>query len=262
VIGEGSQANLYDVRESSHVARLAAQYTRPDLAVEYEVLHDRHVARALSRLTADDEIAMIALALHGLRPTERILIPSVVHEVIRHAKCPVLLAPRPSPVLHTDRGPGARVVVGVDGSPADHGPLVVAADEAARRHARLEIVHAWSRSWTVVEGGIVSGGDVEIDTRNARDVMNIAALKAKALAPEVEIIEWLVERDPTDALLDAAWDADLVVVGERRYKPVERWMLGSTTEAIIHRSPVPIIVVPEWTETKIAASTDDAMSPA
>jgi nucleotide-binding universal stress UspA family protein len=257
VIGEGAQGDLIDSRESSYVARLASEFARPDLAVEYEVLHDRHVARALARLTEDDDVAMIALASHGLHATERVVIPSVVHEVIRHARCPVLLAPRPSTAHHADRGPGARVVVGVDGSPADHGPLVVAADEAARRNARLEIVHAWTRSWAVVEGGVMAGGDSDVDIANANEVMQVAVLKAKALAPDIEILEWIVELGPIDALLDAAWDADLIVVGERRYKPIERWMLGSTTEAIIHRSPVPIIVVPEWTETRLAESAID-----
>jgi nucleotide-binding universal stress UspA family protein len=257
VLEERTQAGLLDARESSHVARIAADHTRRDLCVEYEVLHDRHVARALARLTADDDVAMIALATHGFRPAERVVIPSVVHEVIRHARCPVLLAPRPSATRHVDRGPGARVVVGIDGSPADHGPLIVAADEAMRRHARLEIVHAWARSWAVAEGGVVVGGNTDADIANAREIMHIAVLKAKALAPGIEVIEWLVELGPVDALLDAAWDAELVVVGERRYRPIERWMLGSTTEAMIHRSPVPVIVVPEWTETKLAEAAED-----
>ena len=46
-------------------------------------------------------------------------------------------------------------MVGVDGSPGSARALDWAVDEAARRHARLDVVHAWNYPWVVSGRGCV-----------------------------------------------------------------------------------------------------------
>ena len=46
-----------------------------------------------------------------------------------------------------------RIVVGVDGSEGSARALDWALDEAARRHARLDVVHVWNYPWVVSRQG-------------------------------------------------------------------------------------------------------------
>lgn len=54
---------------------------------------------------------------------------------------------------------------------------------------------------------------------------------------------------PASVLLDAASGATVLVVGRRGRSAVQHRLLGSTSTAVVTRSPVPVVVVPEqWLE--------------
>jgi nucleotide-binding universal stress UspA family protein len=50
---------------------------------------------------------------------------------------------------------------------------------------------------------------------------------------------------PATVLLDAAAEGALLVVGRRGHSAVQHRLLGSTSVAVVARSPVPVVVVPE-----------------
>jgi nucleotide-binding universal stress UspA family protein len=248
VLPEGSPAMVGDVRESSYVAELALSSSRPGCQVQFDVLHDRYVGRALIRLAEDSDVAMLAMSSLGLAPVERLMLPSVAHHVLRHARCPMLLGPRTAPVAPFDHGHGPRVVVGVDGTSADRGALTVAVGEAERRGAMLEIVHAWTPTWYYTEvGAMIPHDDAPVRER-AQQILAAAVIEAKHVASELKVTGWLTDRMPIDALLEASVGADIVVVAEHHYNAFERWLEASTTESLVRRSSVPVMVVPEWSE--------------
>jgi nucleotide-binding universal stress UspA family protein len=72
------------------VARLAGA---PD-AGEETLLHGSRVAETLLSLSAEPRVALLALATHGLGRFERLLAGSVTLDVVRRARCPVLVARR------------------------------------------------------------------------------------------------------------------------------------------------------------------------
>jgi len=76
-------------------------------------------------------------------------------------------------------------------------------------------------------------------------VGNEALSKASELAQAagVEAETKLVEARPVEAILDEAKNHDLVVMGTHGRSGLDRFMLGSMTEAVLHRSERPVLVL-------------------
>lgn len=136
------------------------------------------------------------------------------------------------------------VVVGVDGS-ADAGAAArLAAEEALRRHAPLDLVLAFP--WP--EGATVPAPE-GFDGRAAMHVMAELALETTADElrrhhPGVTVRSSLVVGPAPEVLLAAARSAQLLCVGSRSSNAVEDVLLGSTAAAVARAAPCPVLVVP------------------
>lgn len=78
-----------------------------------------------------------------------------------------------------------------------------------------------------------------------RRVGSEALSKADELAQAagVEAETKLVEAKPVDAILAEAKNHDLIVMGTHGRSGLDRFMLGSVTEAVLHRSDKPVLVL-------------------
>ncbi|WP_027881553.1 universal stress protein [Meiothermus rufus] len=68
-------------------------------------------------------------------------------------------------------------------------------------------------------------------------------LSAEARAKGVQARALLVEAHPVPAILEAAKAHDLVVMATHGRKGVERVMMGSVTDKVLHNCPTPVLVV-------------------
>lgn len=137
-------------------------------------------------------------------------------------------------------------VVGVDGSESAGEALRLAAAEAELHGARLRIVVVWEMPAAAYGGGFVpSIDDKTFDAlRNrAQSVADEAAAMVAELAPAVECAAVVLNGQPAEALLGAAVDADLVVVGSRGLGGFKRLMLGSVSDQVVHHAVCPVLVV-------------------
>jgi nucleotide-binding universal stress UspA family protein len=134
------------------------------------------------------------------------------------------------------------IVVGVDGS--------ACADCAVRR--AIELAAALGDSLVVayaVEPPFRSVGDEWREARTAIEEIGrpiVDAAVARAVEAGVEAEGVLVPRRPTEALLGLAdeRDARMIVVGTASERPITGIILGSVPHKLMHRSPVPVLVVP------------------
>ena len=131
------------------------------------------------------------------------------------------------------------VVVGVDGSEGSLRALRWAAKEARIRGARLRLVRAWSYV-DQPEGNF----DPSYDEEAARRVVDESVSSLGTDSAGLEIERRVVCDLPARALLDAAADADLLVVGSRGLGGFQGLLLGSVSQQVAHHAPCPIVIVP------------------
>jgi len=208
-------------------------------------------------LVADSQdAAMLVLGSRGLGGFRGLLLGSVSAQCVEHARCPVVIVrDRSLPAeLGDGRVPvGARVVVGVDGSAGSTKALRWAAAEAVRRQASLLVVCAWQP--TPLGGYMVP--PTEGYEHAADEILDEALAVAHGQEPELKVE---VKREfgaTVPVLVDAARDADLLVVGARGHGGFAGLLLGSTSQAVVRHAPCPVAVVrPEATGAETVEPED------
>lgn len=133
-----------------------------------------------------------------------------------------------------------RVVVGYDGSEHARTALGVAAEEARRRGARLDVVTAWTAP--VVFAGMEVLPPPRSDYREAANELVQRAVGE--LPTDVQAEGIAVEGSPAASLVDAARGAALLVVGSRGRGGFAGLVLGSTSHQVTAHASCPVLVVP------------------
>jgi nucleotide-binding universal stress UspA family protein len=135
-----------------------------------------------------------------------------------------------------------RIVVGVDGSETSRQALAWAVDEAARRDATVEAVHAWHLPYAEGFAFTSSAFDPTLYESAARDVLtaDIAAVEGAAAVVEPVVVHGAA----APMLLERAAGADLLVVGTRGRGGFAGLLLGSVSHQLVQHAPCPVVVVP------------------
>jgi nucleotide-binding universal stress UspA family protein len=134
----------------------------------------------------------------------------------------------------------SRIVVGIDGSELAQRALEWAVDEARRRGAVLEVVHAWTMP-RPDEFVPVVAEDAVRDAAERVLAVAIGDLVDDSHPPEV--LPRLVEGPPANALLAASKGADLLVVGSHGHGGFVGMLLGSVSQRVLHHATCPVVVV-------------------
>jgi len=169
---------------------------------------------ALIREAEHERDTLIAVGSHGVGRMTGIVMGSVATNVIHKAPCSVLVARKRSDAFPR------KIVVGVDGSPESAAAYAVAKQLAERFETELVAV--------VAHGG-------EPVNRNLVD-------------PLVGHYREDLPDEPVPALVAAAADADLLVVGSRGLHGLKA--LGSVSEQVAHRARSSVLIVREPTRER------------
>ncbi|TQK50025.1 nucleotide-binding universal stress UspA family protein [Streptomyces sp. SLBN-118] len=237
-------------RTLSHAAdRLIERH--PHLRISADV-----IARpAPAGLLAEAEAAeVLVLGSRGLRGVGGFLVGSVAQAVVAHARRPVVLVRTgtvtggdnvPSPdggaSTLTPHGP---VVLGIDPSSPCGELIEFAFDEAARRQAPLQAVHAWDfpHASGYAPGPMDAGARAESGAEASRALASALEPWRKKF-PAVEVHELVAEGRPVQQLLEAAQGAGLLAVG-RRVRPGSMGThTGRVAHALMHRAGCPVAIV-------------------
>jgi nucleotide-binding universal stress UspA family protein len=215
-------------READRVLRqaiTAAKRATPGVRVSGEVV-DGQASRVLIQQSRNAELMVLGdddLAAH-----RRVPMDSVLLQTVSHAWCPVV-------VSRGLRPPNGPVLVAVDGSIPSVMALQHAAEESARRHVAVEIVHVVEHAGAQAEAA-------------AREILDAAVHAVRGLEHARQKI---LIGDPATTLVQASRHARMVEVGPRGADGAQ--LLGPVAQELLRRGACPTVFVHR-------ATADDARS--
>jgi len=184
-------------------------------------------ARVLCERSRNADMVVVGSRGHSELPG--LQLGSVSWQVAGHASGRVVVVRGPWRPANQPPGP---VVAGVDGSAAGRAAIVFAFEEAALRGVPLLAVCAL----TDAPGRL---GEIR---RIREDFENLMTDEAKA-HPEISVWHRILPGTPRSALLAAAAEAQLLVVGARGRGGFDEMSLGSIAHAVLQYAPCPVAVV-------------------
>jgi nucleotide-binding universal stress UspA family protein len=148
--------------------------------------------------------------------------------------------------------PAKTIVAGTDGSEESLRAVEWAARETARREAALRIVSVpvtWPYAGPRGKFSQVIAPEIvaEAERKDAERALADAAKRAAWLAPALRVETAIIDGPPAQALLEAAADASLLVVGSRGAGGFAGMMLGSVSRYVATHAPCPIVVARQET---------------
>jgi nucleotide-binding universal stress UspA family protein len=139
------------------------------------------------------------------------------------------------------------IIVGIDGSVHSRRALQWALNEASIRHTPLTVLTV-NQAVAGFSGNAVSYPGDEERTVKARDaaqeetdsVLEMIGTGSRPPSVTVRAVSGL----PSEVLLDAAGDADMIVVGSRGAGGFKRLLMGSVSSQVSNHARCPVVVIP------------------
>jgi len=209
---------------------------------------------AIDRWVRSHDVDLVVMTRRSRTGLEGALLGSTVSRYLRLASVPVLVVPdAPS----DDDEPGARyhhVLTGTDCGDTARRGLAAAAAVAQTLGAGLTAAHvaeqpAWAQALAVEVLGARPEGEAGASLDEIRDQLQGILRDARYDDAVATVVR---AADAAEGLVEVAeaTSADLLAVPSTGKGPLERVLLGSTTEKLVKIAPVPVLVFPrEWLDS-------------
>jgi nucleotide-binding universal stress UspA family protein len=207
-------------------------------------------AHALRRVAAAEGAGLVVVGSRHRRRLQHILDSDHAMQVLHGAPCAVAVAPDPL----APRAALRRIGVGIDDTPESERALEIAVDLAERSGASLWLHAVVDEALPGWVGGLSA---MTLPPNTYQEIVDARIELARGLLSErleacrgVAADGTVVVGSPGGELLLAGEDLDLLVLGSRRWGPVRRLALGSTSEQVIRHATCPVLVPPRHRATE------------
>jgi nucleotide-binding universal stress UspA family protein len=199
-----------------------------------------HALRHVARYEGAD---LLVIGSRHRRRLQHIVDSDHAMQVLHGARCAVAVAPdplAPRPELH-------RIGVGIDATAESAIALDTACELARLTGARLHLIAVAddrSPAWTGDVLAAAYGESVQAIAENRIATARELLAERLAQCDGIAVAGDAVLGNPAGELILASEDLDLLVLGSRRWGPVKRLALGSTSERVIRHTACPVLVPP------------------
>lgn len=191
------------------------------------------VVEELVRAAGSASVLVIGSQGHGA--AGEALMGSVSQHLARHATCPVVVVREP----HDSTA--RRIIVGIDGSPTSAAALDYACRRAEATGETVVAIHGWHVRAPSTDMWAHDPRGVDVGERERLLSESVAGVREDH--PDVRLEQEVVLVAPERCLVDASASASLVVVGSRGLGYFSGLLLGSVSQAVLHRATCPVAVV-------------------
>jgi nucleotide-binding universal stress UspA family protein len=208
----------------------AANEVAPEVHVDRETV----VGFPIAVLTAESRNAgLLVVGGIGHGRIASLVAGSVAVGVATHASCPVVV------VRGEEHGHTAPVVVGVDPSHIGEAAIAFAFEAASARGVSLVAVHTWGFPPGDARTAPMWGELIDDAERELAE--SVAGWTEKY--PDVPVRRIVSHSTAARRLVELSEEAQLVVVGSRGHGELVGLVLGSVSNAVVHRAACPVAVV-------------------
>jgi nucleotide-binding universal stress UspA family protein len=134
------------------------------------------------------------------------------------------------------------ITVGTDGSDNSVAALRWAVHEAEIHGASVDVVYSWNFPPVVDPLGVSMLPTIDDMTASATRLLQ--RVMEKVETKDIAVTSRVVQGAPATALLQAAKDTDLLVIGRRGHGGFMGLLLGSVAQHVAHHAPCPVVLVP------------------
>ncbi|HVB33614.1 MAG TPA: universal stress protein [Patescibacteria group bacterium] len=140
-----------------------------------------------------------------------------------------------------------RILLAIDGSKFSKA-AAKAIQALAPPHTQVRVLHVVEPPTALIARGL-AGYDSDMRTiwqqeRKAAQAMTLK-IAGDLRAKNLEVKTMVMQGDPRSKIVDVAkkWKADLIVVGSHGRKALERFLMGSVSDAVVRHAPCSVMVV-------------------
>ncbi|MBC7396852.1 MAG: universal stress protein [Bdellovibrionales bacterium] len=213
------------------------------------------VSEIVRRCAKTDQYELIALATHGRKGLNRMVLGSITEEVIRTSKIPVLSI---GPSLKAERGQSGnqiklKLLVGTDFGKCSIRAEAYALDLAIRLEAEVILIHCLYESFDPILKAAFTAHRRRGELTEMYEQWKQSALqklekrKKRFEAKGIEVTIQLEEADLTASEVILAEinrsKANFVILGTHSRNFLSATLLGSSARAVILKSTIPVITV-------------------
>ncbi len=205
------------------------------LALRYRIV-EAHPVEAILQTAANEGVDLIVMGTHGRTGLQRLYLGSVAERVVREASVPVFVVKQKEREFIDVNDPEAKprlekILCPVNFTPIARLALMHAADIAARFNAHLTVLYideqrrelneeeAKERICQWLPAEVVNRCSLEPAVRSGNAAEQIVALAREG-------------------------NYDLLVFGAERRSFLKAILFGTTTEALLRSSPIPMLIIP------------------
>ena len=184
-----------------------------------------------AKLSAD----VIAIGAHGHGRVAEWLLGSVSHRIVLHAPCATLIVKRPSKSL-------SKILVAVE-EEEDAGRMTGWLSRFPfREQPAVTVIHVIQPIPNADDFGIPSiGAWQEKAAQHAEELVNHAALSLSGSC--ASITTKVLTGNPAEEIARSAEAFDLLVAGSHARSGLDRFLLGSVSQALLHKARCSVLVV-------------------